>query len=609
MRNGLVGAAGVVLCLWAWAQPVDLRAVEPLQTPVSLRLVMRPLREAIQQIAAQTGAALGIAKAIEQYKITLIAHQQPAWQTLELLAQVYGLEWRAESAERYYLVAPEATRAQQQRQQRAQLEALQRALEERLQTYQRATATDFARLHQRIAELDAERSQLEQQQPPNWIERAQQLATARAQIGAAGESLPLYLLGVLSRSWTREQRARLLNGQPLLASTQPLGDALPLPADTLRWLTVWNPSFAEVPLQSAQMLVRLNLQRKTLELALVARAGEQVFPFVETVPLSLAEPEEPPAIEAIPETLAKQPLHFKASSPAVPSPYWGKQYTLAEQLAWLAEHTNLNIVADSFRLPVANRELSRNAPTLGTWLRDVQTQEPVRVRFPAEGWLMVQHQHQAELLASEIDEPTLERFEARAQNGLDLDDYAELAYLLTPAQQARLEQPNRYALRFDPTPLQAGIPALRFWASLTPAQRQAARERQPLYYPQLSALQQRLLWEAVEHALLHPTIQSGDLLLHLDRLYDPYAQAELAFFLDFWRNIAFEVRDGDVTLVFEDVESYEQTLQALRAQGANPSVQREVRTNYSFYFGFDTRHAAIYPVSIQQRAETPPTAE
>lgn len=565
---------------------------------------MRPLREAIEQVAAQTGAPLGVAKSIEQYKITLIAHQQPAWQTLTLLAQVYGLEWRAESGDRYYLAAPETTRTQQQRQQRAQVEAVQRALEERLQLYQRAAATDFATLHQRIIALDAERAELEQQRPPSWIERAQQIANARAQIGAAGESLPIYLLGALSRRWTREQWARLMSGQPLLASTQPLSDALQLPEDTLRWLTVWNPSLAEVPLRSAQMLIRLNLQRKTLELALVARAGEQAFPFVEAVPLgTVLATAQPPAETPIPEPLDKLPLRPKTPPVDQPPPYWGKQYTLAEQMAWLAEHTNLNIVADAFRLPVANRELSRNAPTLGAWLRDVQAQEPVIIRFPAEGWLMVQHQHQAELLASEIDEPTLARFEARAQNGLDLDDYAELAYLLTPAQQARLEQPNQYALRFDPTPLQTGIPALRFWASLTPAQRQAARERQPLYYPQLSAPQQRLFWEAIEYALLHPTIQSGDLLLQLDRLYDPYAQAELAFFLDFWKNFAFEIRDGNATLLFEDVESYEQTLQALRAQGANPSVQREARTNYSLYFGFDTRQAAIYAVSIHQRAD------
>lgn len=590
---------------WAYAQRVELRTVEPLQKPVSLQLVMRPLREAVEQIAAQTGATLGVAKAIEQYKITLIVRERPAWQTLELMAQVYELEWRSDAPSRYYLAESAAARTRRQRLQGARLEAVQRALEARLRAYQQAAQTDFATLRQRLEAIDAERAQLETEQPPNWTARAQQLATERAQIGIAGDSLLGYLLGVVSQRWTREQWLRLLSGQPLLASTTPLPGALALPDSTLRWLALWSPAFAEPLPQSAQMLIRLDIQRGTLELALVARTGEQALPFTESISLGVGQ-ETPVALssEPIPDALAAQPLRVKPDEPAPQPPYWGKQFTLAEHLAWLAAHSELNIVADAFRLPTARVEPHRNARSLGDWLRDVQANEPVALRFPEAGWLLVRHLRQAELLASEIDEPTLARFEARASEGLTLDEYAELAYALTPAQQQRLEQPHGYALRFDPTPLQSNAPALRFWASLSPAQRQAARERQPLEYPQLSALQQRLFWEALENALLRPTIPSGELLLQLDRLYDPQSHAELAFFLDFWKNVAFEIDNGTVRLTFEDVQSYEQTLKELQAQGANLTVRRQARLNYFLHFGYDTRRAAIYSISLNQRENT-----
>lgn len=593
----------------ALGQAAELPQSPVLQKPVSLRLIMRPLREAIEQIASQTGGTLGVAKSIEQYKITLVVRERPAWQTLQLIAQVYGLEWRSDESEKYYLTEPTQTRAQRQRAQQAELQALQRALTERLQSYQRAAQTDFLTLRQRIESIDAERAQLEERQPPDWIDRASQLATERAQIGAAGESLLCYLLGVLSREWTRDQLRRLWNGQPLLASTTQLADAQPLPEATLRWLAAWSPAYAERPPQSAQMVIQWNPSKKVLSLAIVARSGEESLSFVETI--SLAPPDAPSAKppKPLPESIAQTPLRRMPNEPPPNPPYWGKQFTLAEQLAWLADHTDLNIVADAFRLPASAPAPERTALTVGDWVQQALAAGGLEIESPQEGWLMARHHNQAELLASEIDEPTLERFESRAATGLTIDDYAELAYLLTPAQQLRMETPNGFALRFDPAPLQSSVPALRFWASLTSNQKQAAQERQPLQYLQLSTAQQRLFWEAIENALLNPTIPSGDLLLQLELLYDAQTHHDLAFFIDYWKNIAFEIQDGSATLTFEDVASYEQTLKEFQERGVSVETRQHSRLNYYLYFGYETRLAAQYTVSIDGTASPPASQE
>ncbi|GIV07390.1 MAG: hypothetical protein KatS3mg017_0592 [Fimbriimonadales bacterium] len=588
----------------ALGQAVDLSQEPALQKPLSLRFIMRPLREVIEHVAAQTGATLGVAKTIEHYKVTLIVREQPAWQILHMLTRVYPVEWRVEENDRYYLTEIAETRNQRLRQQQAQRQALQRALDAQIQRLQQAAQTDFLTLRQQLQSIDAEINRLAEQRPPDWADQAERLAQQRARIGRAGESLLCYLLGVIAQAWTPEQRLRLWNGQVLLASTKPLAGAQPMPANALQWIRAWSPAFDEQPPESAQMLIRLESDSKQLVLALVARMGESTVSFIERLPLEFSDSGSPPTPTTLPEAVGRISLRRTAEAPLPTAPYWGNQFTLAEILAWLADHTDLNIVADAFRVPMpCVEERARAATTVADWLQDVLQTNAVLFESPAHSWLIARHREQAELIPSEIDEPTLERFEKRASNGLSLDDYAELAALLTPAQQRRLEIPTGYALRFDTAPLQNSIPALRFWASLTPTQRQAANERLPLAYPQLSAIQQRLFWDAIEYALLNPTINSGDLVQRLEQLYDPQTHSELAFFTEQWKNAHFVIRSDAVTLTFEDVESYEQTLRELREQGLSVSTEQSSNTQRSLYFGYGTSSAAVYIIDL--RVPTP----
>jgi hypothetical protein len=131
------------------------------------------------------------------------------------------------------------------------------------------------------------------------------------------------------------------------------------------------------------------------------------------------------------------------------------------------------------------------------------------------------------------------------------------------------------ALRFGSTPRHSTTlcPRCVSGQALCQHKNRLHGERQPIAYPTLSAVQQRLFWDAVEHALTNPTISTGDLLLNLDRLYEPESQESLALYLDFWKNFSFEVSTTQVKLVFEDVEDYQKTLQEFAASGVSVSVK------------------------------------
>jgi len=602
---------GASLLAGVFAQAIDLAQVDSLKKPVSLRLKMRPLRELVEQVAKQTETTLGVSKSIEQYKVTVFVVNRPAGVVLTHVAQLLTLEWQQDSQGRYFLVEPTQVREARLKRARTAEQQRRQHATERLARLQQQAQTDFSTLHTWLKQIDAEQDELQQTQPSGWMDAMSRLAQERTQLSDAAETLPRYLLGKLTAQWSQEQWARFWNGQAMLASTKPIPVALPLPKELLQWMMLWSPNSFEATPDSALWLARWDSEAGAIHLFLIARAGEQALLFTEIVPVGNTPVSEVTSVslqerlESVPET----PIRRRPDETPFQPPYVQSSATLADHLEWLADRCDVAIIADAFRLPLRALEPHRNARTLREWVQNLMREEPIDVTY-RDGFMLLRHLERDTLLTSEIDEPTLEAIEQRAQSdGLSLDDYAALAYQLTREQQRRLQTPNGFALRFDPTPLYNAVPALRFWASLTPTQKQAARERQPIAYTTLSTVQQRLFWDAVEHALTNPTISTGDLLLNLDRLYEPESQESLAFYLDFWKNSSFEVSTPQVKLVFEDVEDYQKTLQEFAVSGVSVSVQERERHSYSLYFGFEVRQAAHYAVSWQSLRPQSPEKE
>ncbi len=596
MRVPFVVTIGLVWVLTGKAQPVNLQAVPELGKTITMRSPRLTLAELVRQIAQQTGVRLGVAREIEQEKLTLFVSEKPAWQVLSLAARVLELEWRQEPEKGgYYLIRPAQALPSAQR--NRELQESRKRMEQVLREWQRQASADFAALRAQLNQIEARRAQIEASRPSGWQDTLTALAQQRAKLVPCAESLPAYLVGWLTARFGREQWNRLWQGLPLLATYPQRGSALELPQKALTWVAIQqSPKLQDVSIQSVSLL--FYLKHGTLHAFLIARSSEEHF--VNPAQFQLDTPQAPPASGKVAGEIPNLPIARKPGEPPLQGPYYGGVCTLAEAIEWLSERCAVSVVAESFRLPM------RQAPTppagnLAEWAQQIGQTEPVEIRYE-DGLLCIRYLEAWRWRTSEIPEAVLIPFEQRAlqQGGLSLDDYAALANLLTPAQQARLEQGGLTALRFDPAPLQQGIPVLRFWANLTPAQKQAARERQPLPYEQLTATQQRLFWDALEWGLTNPQIMTARLLDELDALYTPEATAELAFFLDDWKQNTYRVSNGEITIVFEDEQSYRESLSDLPS-GARPySVNQEVRYEYMFHFGFDSQRALICPLVITQ---------
>ncbi len=600
MRTVMLAVLGALLVAAVPAQLVSLHTVAGLEKPLTIRATRLTLADVVRQVAAATGVPLGVAREIEQEKLTVFVSAKPAWQLLQHIARLLELEWREDREKGgYYLVRPAAVTEKARRAQEAQAAETRRRIEQALHQWQQQAQTDFIALRNQLEQLEKQTASLESSRPDGWQDQLTALAHRRAQILPCAESLPAYLIGWLTARFGREQWSRFWQGLPFLAIYPQRGSALELPSATLAWFAAQQSSKLQgAPIQSVSLL--FYLRQGTLHAYLIARAPSEQF--VHPARFPFGDALAPTATGKVVNALPERKIERKPDEPELSCPYYGGVCTLAEWLEWLAARCDVPVVAESFRLPLRRASLPRGT-NLADWLQQLAQQEPVEIRFD-EGFLVIRYTDSWRWRLSEIGESVLAPFERRAaeQGGLSLDDYAELANLLTPAQQARLEQPGWIALRFDPAPLQQGIPILRFWANLTPAQKQAARERQPLKYEQLTYTQQRLFWDALEWGLVNPQLLAPQMLDRIDDLYAPEASAALAFFLDDWKQNTYRVSNGEFTAVFDDEESYRQSLPNLPV-GARPyTTTEEFRHTYMFHFGFDSQHAIICPVVIEGRA-------
>jgi hypothetical protein len=149
----------------------------------------------------------------------------------------------------------------------------------------------------------------------------------------------------------------------------------------------------------------------------------------------------------------------------------------ADALEWLAWHTGYPVISDASRYVLAwYRDSLDNPRALLTWLSN-----DLWLRFDPSGYLLARHKRFWTLNQFEIPERFVRPLEAKWQawQWLSLDDYATLAAAISDEQargftQARLSSSTQFHTAFSNFPLYYDLPALRFWASLSAAQRQRA---------------------------------------------------------------------------------------------------------------------------------------
>ncbi|MFQ3611249.1 MAG: hypothetical protein SNJ72_07120 [Fimbriimonadales bacterium] len=594
-------------------QPPNLQSDERLQQLVTFQAKIINLRDFVKTLAEKTKVPLGVDKAFEQEKLTLFVKEKPAWEVMKHAVAVLGLEWQTAKNEGYFIARSkqrtEEERAEQKRrhQQRERLESKLRALQR--------TATQYS-YDQLIAEyqrLIQERQAIEARKPEGWQDKMTQIADLLYQLELVSK-LPNYLLGRLSAQWTPAQWQNFWQGTPFLAK-YPAHPKLAILAPEVRaWYAQYRytQSLTNLPSGStAETLepsdlptdfycyIRYNPHQQVINCYLVAYKDAETF-WVETSQIEepIAYDEVIPGDSPEPANLPALPIQTKPGEPKCclqPA-----SCTLAEILEWLAERCEVAIIAQAFRVrPSWNVPLASQGQTLNRWVTETSAMRGYDFTY-RDGYLMVRYPSAAFLRLSELPEPVIAPLEerARTEGGLTLDDYAQLAIELTPEQEQRFVNPPRlrlldttHAVCFDSNPLKQSLPALRFWASLTPQQKQNALDALPLFYNQLSTLQKRLFWEAVEIALWDWRSLTSEWLNSIQLLYAPEAEAELAFFLDRWNQ-------ETVVITLEGSPDNDQEAQTLHAEN---KPLRE----YVFHFGLSKTVSARYPLALPSIAPKP----
>lgn len=430
---------------------------ERLAKPVTVKVKMGSLTEALKTLGAAGGVTLEPASSISGFKATILVKDQPLNVVMARLADVFHGEWIASGSGFRFAVPNEwlsriaSYRDIEDRERR-------RAAEAQIQTLVAGASHPFG---QDKAATDAE----------------------------------AYVIGTMFRSMSGAQLQSFWNGQTFRYS-MPLPNNAPLAeqsgGDQPQRGRNRSPRMRQVNVSAIYDPVTGQLDfgeagrgRK------LTRNGPLINHPTPTGPLAdtpfgkevLAWPKFDPSDEALAKSTGG---NFPGGS------YFEKSASIADQLAWIHEQTGIPIVADAFRIRANPKVTGGNA---GALLRSIGTLNGASLRTE-NGFVMLRHGGFWRLRTFEVPEETYAKLESKTTPALD--DYADFAARLTPIQRVPFQIPITALLKVDPEPLRVGMPALRFYGSLGAGQRRRALTGSAIAASEFPASSQALFWEALQ---------------------------------------------------------------------------------------------------------------
>lgn len=513
----------------------DYTQDDRLTKSVTLRYEIMPLNELMAELSAHTGVALSVSRDMAEDKVTVFVRNQPVRDLMTRMADLLQADWVYLQREKGYRLTPRASALRMEQAMRdAEDKSAQRSAMELLQRRgEVASVVDYIDLVRIVEELDKLQDATEQNPLGtestviNFIQRVGSLDALRSMVG-----LENYLSGWIAHQFTSEHWQKLLSGQPIIASTHPTAGMIPLPERALLWNSrMWSmPDIlgleAVIQLGDGKDSIRITVTRFGEEEGKRTFKGSTIYevwqnPYLrepgkgmENQPLIRHWSQWSTPSEKLDEILALQqklrddkPVRVERRSNIT----WEQRgITMAECLRWLAERTDLNILADAYRCGINADNFDRAGIPAYRWIREVLLPNGW---VKAEGdWILVRHKGYWQLRHSEVPERYLRPLERKVAEGkrLELEDYAGLAAQLTPAQEERINttRQHRFVVHFDEAPLRGNVPALRFWAVLTTPQRERARRGELLPFETLSTRQQNIFAQAYQFKRMRSGEQS-----------------------------------------------------------------------------------------------------
>jgi hypothetical protein len=494
----------VVLCgvlLWGGllAQEARLQDDSRLQETLAIQKPFASLREVLRTVQEATGVPLYADRAIAEDKVCILTRERPAHEILTRLAETLRYAWQPSTdGNGYRLTQPASERAREQSllraYEQARLDAIQKPLREVMQLLRRYN-------RQQLEKLAAD---------PQSRLSPEAHALLKWAVDETPVALGLHALATLPDSVLQ----RLAHGEPIAFSSHPKSGELPMPQPLRRKVLELYHSVPENSVLKAEVVFFVEPRTLILKCAVRVDTGriesttffEVMYPSQTAEQILAQHPQSAVWREWHSDAeafRALKPTPTRAPTLTIPEPI--RRSPLVALIRYAREH-GLDLYADAYRIRLFGREERERTPQVDF---EQARRQLFWVRLEGET-LMARYRAYPLLRPSEIPESLLEPLEQklRAKQEITLDEWATFATQLTPMQIARAEgwirlaeQPTDHETLVPLENLMVALPALRFWASLSPQQRQAALDGERLLLERMAPKQRELFLKAFESLL------------------------------------------------------------------------------------------------------------
>ncbi|MCX7992163.1 MAG: hypothetical protein N2651_00705 [Fimbriimonadales bacterium] len=508
-----VGAVGTVFP----QEMPDLGADARLQASLSFTEPLIPLRELVQKIRERTDAPLAVAPEIADDKVCVLVSEKPAYEILNRLAELLRYQWQWGTDGKTYVLRIPAVERQRER-----------AL------YQLAQSTEQQRQREALRRIIALARQYSLQQlkqlldSPDFRDKSdRETSRAVVELSNAGAYCVARTLGLLPDAI----RERLWTAQSLIFSSELDEEAgLPLQPDLERTLLRLLRENDQIDRENAR-LKRVEIRylpcSQSIDLSYIAVSSQAIqqrggfgLSLFSWGPTESTEVESHALCKVCREwqtnrdELLRLPEVKRAeNTPALQIPEPLRDSVFSNLITW-ARSRRLNLYADVYRIRSAQRprrfreRIEQAAQQNEAPVPPFEWSAPVFWLRLDGDTLLARHKDYYWLRPSEIPERLLHPLEAKIERRepITLDEWANFAAALTPKQLERAagalslnHLSGTQIVHATSVPMGMGLhtlPALRFWASLTPAQRAAALRGDPLPLERLTTTQRQRFAEA-----------------------------------------------------------------------------------------------------------------
>lgn len=456
-----------------------------LAVKVDVRVKIAPIDEAVAELGRAAHLSLQTSPAIRDLKATILVDKIPVGRVMARLAEVLRLQWKKETVG-YRLVNDPDAASREAAYMKAEADGQRREIELRLKTMAAVGRIPFGLIEEKTALAREAAAKFKTSDEPGFKEASELLGALNS-----AQNLDYWLQAKLLSKLSPDGWQRMMNGEPMSASTRPTGAGIALPQEAVNY-PQWRGDegqgmkrtrmdvFLRLDTDTWDLQTRSDQAGETGEVNGISRSGTNNGPG--GMDWTLHEMAFPKELEAWSQTEFKDPAAQIRTDPKTPereSEWWSDYRSSADQLEWLHDATGVPIVAMACRVPNRRSSLVFDgtvAQYIKAWRGDgaFRMEDGFLMHRPAAFWYVRRH---------EIPEAILRGLEAKSAP--TIDDYADFVFRVTDRQAALASDSFSYLLRVSPYPLADGVTALRLWGALSKPQHQILLNGAPIPYAAL----------------------------------------------------------------------------------------------------------------------------